>query len=558
MVSAVRDYIEIYDEFKSLYEEKSEILDPILDLNSEIRTLEESKEKSDYKDINVVTSCMEQYIQSETQRNEYEIAQSVAEEAEPYNNPSKQAVDGFNYACSIYGREKANDLIKNCKVNFNIPVNPQNAENTTWLKLLKNFDTFNFFVFRLGIWPNITPFIRIPIGVVIWTIILSIISEIVRNVSNHTHIFPSLIVGIILIAGNIAGAVVLKSVVHSYILKNLAVFKAITDFNSLKDEMYQNKLSEFQNNVVAKWNRELESIRNNGLPSDVRDPDSVYLIVKNNLENEYNNYCNLISDKKNQIKKLEKDGMAAGKKFEELKPQLEEKAKRIEVMPVSYENQGVITPYAAIGFSVYEDGGVKKLINIKHDCKPVVIEYEKPSIEAEDAFRSGVAWLIEKLMNGFLGENYFKNIKMTLVNYDALHFPESRTKGFMNVIHSRNEVTKLMEELNETRDIVNSSGDGRISSISIEKTGKGEEPIKYHIVFFVGYDFGSMEKENIHMFVGGENFGFVPIIFLDKNVIEDSFNESIEEKEFDKIIHRTYNSDNFYSFENIMSEVERG
>ena len=167
-----------------------------------------------------------------------------------------------------------------------------------------------------------------------------------------------------------------------------------------------------------------------------------------------------------------------------------------------------------------------------------------------------MARLIELLMRGFFQENYYEYINMWLVDYEGLYFPESRTKGLMKVIHTQQGVQQLFDELKATRDTVDSLSDGRIRNINPSRLANRENPIKYNIVYFVGHDFTAVEREITQLFIGGENFGFLPIVFMKKTLAQSILQDDGSSKVFARVVEKMRDNNQIYEFEGLVSEFE--
>ena len=555
MISAVKEYVDVYKEFLQLCNQEKNSSDLVNNLKQEIATLEGSKKSVDYNDVNVVTSYMEQYIQSETEKTEQGIVQQVNQEVQSYSHPNTIVMNNYNDVCSSLGFVKANGIVDNTSMNFAAPIDIKKAEDASGFKFAKTLDNIYYYVFRLGFLGNkLNRVLRIIIGIVLWLIIISVLGSVMQIGKNSlAGVVVYYIFILLLIASNIAIPIIHKSSAKGYLISNLGVCKAIRNPDLLREQMIEYRINEYRSTVVAGMNHELEFIRNNGLPSVSDDNQrTISSVIMADLEKQYNVYCEQIKENENKIKELQNGGEIASEKVDEFRPKVIEKEKKLIEIPAVDQNEGVITPYVPLGFESIEHLGTKNLLYIEHDCRPIVIRYNKPSLDEEDRFRKNIARIVEQFMMGFLHENYYENIKMTLIDFESLHFPESRTKGFMNVIRSREEVTKFFAELKDTRDKVNSIGNGRISSINSEKTKIGENTIEYNIAFFVGYDFDSLNKEDMQLFIGGENFGFVPIIFMETNEVDDYLNEEVASKEFDKVINKAFNGKNIGTYEVII------
>lgn len=186
----------------------------------------------------------------------------------------------------------------------------------------------------------------------------------------------------------------------------------------------------------------------------------------------------------------------------------------------------------------------------------MLICYDEESAQNSEKLRKNIAILVEKFMTGFFGESSMDIIDMYLVDFEGLHFPESRTRGMMKVIRTQRELQNLYTNLKNTRDLVNSLADGKIATINPDKLRKRENPIKYSIVFFTGADFASIDRETVQLFIEGENFGFIPILFMKQTIARDLLSEDNSTRAFSKVIKKIKESEQIYGYEGIINEFE--
>ena len=126
----------------------------------------------------------------------------------------------------------------------------------------------------------------------------------------------------------------------------------------------------------------------------------------------------------------------------------------------------------------------------------------------------------------------------------------------MQVLRTQQELQNLYSKLEGTRNTVDSLADGRIATINPDKLRKRENPIKYNIVFFVGVDFASMDRETVQLFISGENFGFLPILFMRQSTTQNLLAEDNNTRTFSKVIKKIKESKQIYEYESILSEFE--
>ena len=65
-----------------------------------------------------------------------------------------------------------------------------------------------------------------------------------------------------------------------------------------------------------------------------------------------------------------------------------------------------------------------------------------------------------------------------------------------------------------------------------------------------------MDREIVQLFIEGENFGFMPILFMKQNVARDLLSEDNSSRAFSKVIKKIKESDQIYGYESIVSELE--
>ena len=127
----------------------------------------------------------------------------------------------------------------------------------------------------------------------------------------------------------------------------------------------------------------------------------------------------------------------------------------------------------------------------------------------------------------------------------------------MNVLRDREAVSRLFDNVKATRRMVDSQADGKLSTINPMKLRKREDPIKYNIVFFAGYDLGSMDAETTQLFVGGENFGFIPVIFMEAESVKAIMDEKGGNRSFANVIRKIRDTHQLYSMEQMLAAIER-
>lgn len=320
--------------------------------------------------------------------------------------------------------------------------------------------------------------------------------------------------------------------------------------------MYDEKLTKYMNGTVEAWKKEIEMIKEKGVPESP-DENSLILRVKKELFDKYNSYNKNINDCDIKINKIRDSAKNGNAQLQYIIPRLKEKEKEVtEFVSDRNYNNSVLSPYVSAGYSQYTIRSVRKLIYFNHNYNPMLMYYDDNTVKDGERFRRNAAKLIEMLMKGFYQENYHANINMYLVDFEGLAFPKSRTQGMMEIINNQQDVKLLFENLKKTRDAVNSLGNGKISSINQDKLKNGDNPIKYNIVFFIGYDFTSIDKEISQLFIRGQDFGFLPIIFMRKSLAQSILNSNNALSAFTRVMEKINADNQTYAFESVVSEFE--
>lgn len=555
MESKIKDYLEVYGQFDALYSKAVDAEIPIRNIKHEIDVLEKNKESVDFNNPNVVVSYMDDYVEKTTEERLTSIKNGVEQEMARINNSSGLVQRNFDKVCKWLNRENAVSFVKNTPVDFTKPINVENAEKASEFNTSTLLNDIFGIIFRLNFLIMIPKFARIIAGVVLWMILIGSMLE-GQGVSKLGIYF----VQVLIIVANILAYTKSKSSAKKYLADNHAVCLALISPQSLKVQLEDYRVSEFNNNVLAVWKKEISDIKNNGLQAaNQSGPNSIFSIVKADLERQFNDFSNQIEGKNANLEELEESYNQALSRASEMVPSVNSKETEVDDFIVNSDhNNGVLSPYVSLGFSVNEKMGVKDLIYIKHDMKPVFICYSGQTHKDGERFRKNVARVIEQMMRGFYQENYYGFIDMCLVDYESLYFPESRTNGLMQVVRGKDDFNRVFANIKETRKTVDALADGKISTINPDKLKKKENPIKYNIVFFAGVDLTTVDNEISQLFIGGENFGFIPFVFMNQEDVSSLLSEKETTKSFARVVRKANDSGQIYSFENIVSEFNYG
>lgn len=588
MESRVKEYQELYSKFEDVLNKAEEYKEPIGKLEAEAEEMKRRQKQYDYTDVNIVITNMEKYIDGAINNKKAEIQKEVREQMEELGDINGKINKNFAKVTKWLTKKKVDKLLSHNEPDFGQGLNVYIAYNNTKFDLFSFINKFLGFVFRLDFLVFFPKVLRILASLIVWGIIL--VPKIVNSVYTKfelkykdylleledeeyeqaaeiikkellqaSFIRVLVAVGVIFFL-NLVIYYAAKYYAKNYILRNQLVYMAISDPKKLEQDIYDYKLSDFMNSTVSDWKKEIEHIRNNGLEVEKEKllwTEPVIPTVVNGLKKKYDELALEIDQKEEEIEQCIFRAENVMKDTENLVDELNSKEKGVLGMVADSEhNNGVLSPYVALGFSNDEARGAKELVSFKHNYKPMLICYDEDSAENGERFRKNSAILIEKFMNGFFGESSMDIIEMWLVDFEGLHFPESRTRGMMKVLRTQQELQNLYSELKNTRNTVYSLADGNIATINPDKLRKRENPIKYNIVFFVGVDFASMDRETVQLFIGGENFGFLPILFMRQNIAQNLLAEDNSTCAFSKVIKKIKESKQIYGYEGILSEFE--
>lgn len=580
MESKVQEYQALYSKFEEALDCAEESKEPVEQLKTEIEQLRQRQQQYDYTDANIVIQYMESHIDSAIKEKKQNLQTEVKKQMQEITNTSDKVKKNFEKVTKWLNPKEVDKIVSQNTVDYSQEIDMEKAKNNA------EFDTFSSankifgFIFRFNFLTCFPKVIRVIAAIIIWGIILipKIVNTIynkyslkesgfygVLTVEEYEDMLRMSIISVVLVVGaivilNLAFCYATKYAARNYILKNQLLYLAITDPQKLENSLYDYKLSVFINGTVSNWKNEIEYIRNNGLQIESQESEKTEHISPGIVEALKKNYDKLsteISKKESEIANCSSRADMAMKDTEDLIDELNSKEREvIGLISDCNHNNGVLSPYVALGFANDEKYGVKELVSFKHNYKPMLICYDEETAKNSEKLRKDIAILIEKFMTGFFGESSMDIIDMYLVDFEGLHFPESRTRGMMKVIRNQRELQNLYSDLKNTRNLVNSLADGKIATINPDKLRKRENPIKYNIVFFTGVDFASMDREIVQLFIEGENFGFIPILFMKQTIARDLLSEDNSTRAFSKVIKKIKESEQIYGYEGIISEFE--
>lgn len=588
MESRVKEYQELYSKFEDVLAQSEEYKKPIEQIEAEKEKLRECQSQFDYTDANVVIANMEKYIDSGVKNKKAELQKEVQEQMGELGDTNGKVNKNFAKVTKWLTKRKVDKLISNTEPDFSQGFNVNRAYSNTKFDIFSIINKILGFVFRFDFLVFFPKALRILASLIAWGIFL--IPKIVTSVYTKfelkykdyilglgdekyeqaveiikKELLQASVVRVLVIVGliilvNLVIYHVTKYFAKEYLLKNRLVYMAVSDPQKLQKALYDYKLSDFMDSTVSDWKKEIEHIKSNGLETE--PPKSAWTepirpAIVDELKKKYEELAAQISQKEEEIERCYAKAEAAFKNTKEMIAELNSKENGVLGMIADGEhNNGVLSPYVALGFSNEENHGAKELVSFKHNYKPMLICYDEDTADNGERFRKNSAILIEKFMKGFFGESSMDIIDMWLVDFEGLHFPESRTRGMMKVIRTQQELQNLYSELENTRNTVDSLADGKIATINPDKLRKRENPIKYNIVFFIGVDFASMERETVQLFIGGENFGFLPILFMRQSIAHNILAEDNSTRTFSKVLKKIKDSKQVYGYEGILNEFE--
>lgn len=580
MESKVQEYQTLYSKFEEALECVEESKEPVEQLKTEIEQLRQRQQQYDYADDNIVIQYMESHIDSAIKEKKHNLQAEVKKQMQEITNTSDKAKKNFEKVTKWLNPKEVDKIVSQNELDCSQGIDTEKVKNNSEFDIFYLANKVFGFIFRFDFLTFLPKVLRVIAAIIIWGIILvpKIVNGVYNKISLKNGFYTPLtveeyekmihmsITRVVLIVGiiiflNLVIYCATKYFAKNYMLKNKLIYMAVTDPQKFEKALYDYKLSEFINGTVNNWKNEIEYIKKNGLPLEQQEnSEKVEYISSGIVEALKKNYDKLSSDiakKEVEMENCISKADMAMKGTEDLIAELNSKEKEvIGLIGDSNHNHGVLSPYVALGFANDEKYGVKELVSFKHNYKPMLICYDEETAKNSEKLRKDIAILIEKFMTGFFGESSMDIIDMWLVDFEGLHFPESRTRGMMKVIRTQRELQNLYTDLKNTRDLVNSLADGKIATINPDKLRKRENPIKYNIVFFTGGDFASMDREIVQLFIEGENFGFIPILFMKQTIARDLLSEDNSARAFSKVIKKIKESEQIYGYEGIINEFE--
>lgn len=588
MESKVKEYQELYTGLEDILGQIDEYKKPIEQLEAEAEELKKKQQQYNYTDKDIVIWHMEKYIENAVENKNTELQNEIQEQLNTLRDVHEKSCKNIEKAMKWLSPKQIDRLMTQKIPNLEQEINVGQSGNDSEFIIASVFNKALAFIFRfdfLGFFPKV---LRILTALIFWGIVLvpKIIAhvyngfetkykdyllglddseyeqaaEIIRKELIHASMNRILLVASVIVLINIVAYFLVRYFAQKYLLKNQLLYMAMYDPEKYRKTVYDRKIADFMNSAVKHWKEEIEDIRNNGLYEEKQKKSDACLIkpvIIDGLKEKYDKLAIEISQRKEEIDKYTANINMASKDVERLVAELNSKENGVlGMISDGGYNNGVLSPYVAFGFANEENHGVKKLISIRHNYKPVLICFNENSANNGEKFRKDCAFLIEKLMTGFFAESSMDIINMWLVDFEGLHFPDSRTRGMMKVLRTQQELQNLLSELRDVRGMVDSQGDGEIATINPDKLRKRENPVRYNIVFWVGVDFSSWNKEIVQLFISGENFGFLPILFMQKNTAQDLANEDDSAQAFAKVIKKVKESRQVYGYEGILREFE--
>ena len=544
MKSKVREYMGLYNQFDLLYDKAIEAYNPIQDIKERIANLENEKEELDYNNTSIMISNMEQYHDDQIDVFDDQLVKDVNVLRGLISNPSSKTQTNYEITCKCIGRSKVYDFLTNTPIDFSQEINSNKSEESS-LNLLSTVNSILSFIFRFNFISSIPKFARVVAGMVVWLILFEL-----ANV-------PFWLIMLALVS-NITIYIIMRNSAKEYLKTNHAICLGMISQQKVIEQYNDYRNNQFRINFLDPWKSEINNLRNNGLEGiDKNNPNSLYAIVKNELMRKYNDIENQIAKEKTSYDNLQ---MASNKIIEDIKefaPSINSKETIVDDLVVDKEyNNGVLSPYVPLGFASRETFGIKELVYIEHDIKPVIITYSTQTYKNGDYFRKIVARIIEQLMKGFYEENYYDFINMVLVDFESLHFPHSRTNGLMKVVRGKDGFNELISTVNQNRNEIDHLEDGKISTINPIRLKNKENIFKYNVSYFVGVDFSTIDREVLQLFIGGQHFGFVPFVFLQEETVNSLLDEKNATKLFSNVIKDANDNNRIYSLENLSMKFE--
>ncbi len=589
MISKVKEYREMYEGFEQLLDETEGLRRPIQSLEKEIDEITLKRNRCDYNNKDIVVNKMEQFVEEETEKKKSEIAKSVDDDLNEITDTNGKLKKTFDKAINYIGRKKVSAILAENKEDFD-EFSLNAAYKNQSFNIASICNRVLAFVFRFDFLAFFPKVLRIVSALIVWGIVF--VPKVVKHVYNafdvkyHDYIYSLqgseyeeaieivkkelvqtcirdvAIIAVVIILLNIVIYIWAKYQAKNYFSANKMIYVAMNDPQRFKNEVYSIRLNAFTEHTVKGWQQEISNIRDNGLPERENfsnNTDSICELVRGILKNEYDNWNSQLETKQKELASVRESSAESLNKVDKMASMLQAKETEVGALITDAKhNDGVLTSYVSLGFSINDIHGARELVSFKHSLKPMLICYGDDSASDGERLRKNIADIIERFMTGFYQENSHTIINMWLVDFEGLHFPESRTKGLMTVVRSQHELQELINELQNTRKTVDSELDGRIYTINPKHLLDRENPIHYNIVFFVGADIRNIDKETVQLFISGENFGFLPIVFLKQNVAQEILNETNGTHAFSKVLQKSKDNEQVYGYEGIIREFEYG
>lgn len=553
MESRVGEYREVYAQYYQKEQQIDQGEKNIRQLESEIGELGARQNAVDYNNVQIIVAAMEKYAATETEKRKKEIAQNVDKDisniiyANGRFNPKLEK--NVKNVMEWIGKNNVETLLKKLFAKSD-DYELDSIKSTKILEVLNVINIVLDNVFRLKFTEKKFPKVaRLFLSVLVMMGVSGFLSLQWLTFMKWFLIILVLNIGVV-----IAGRTLSKN----YVKKHKATTYAFFFLNDFRSRLYDTRYRCFEEDEMACWKEEIENVKKGRTTVAINKP--IYPIVKQNLQEKYEALGSQIKEKQNNISQLSSTIEGVNAQSLKLAEDLKARESGINALISDREhNNGVLTPYVSICFSGEDRNGVKKLNSFKHGYSPMLFVYNNELRRDGDRFRKNVSRLVELMMNGFLKENSFGIIKMYLVDFETggALFPANRTKGILNIIRNQEELKKLYDDLKTVSDKVRNTGEGRIENINPENLRKRENIIEYHIVFFFGVDFTSLDRETAQLFLANDNFGFLPIIFMRKTEA-DVLSDIDCDKAFANVIGKIKSNEQVYSFERTLNCYEHG
>lgn len=586
MRSKVEEYQELYQKFRKYYKKKIWNQSERVDVEREIEEISLEEQKIDFNNIDIVKGYANTYINNLVRTKEKNIEQEVMEEIQAVQKKRTVIKDNLDNINKKLRQEKVEKILSEKEITSKKTFDIEGAERNKEFYVASFMNKVFGKIFRFDFLNLLPRTLQRILGVLVWSIL--IVKKVLLNVRAtfdikygkydwysfnltytdegqrvykefvYTCIGHIFICGGIIIAMNILCYLAVGYFGKKYLEKNQLVCMAMINPNFIKKKVIDVRVAEYKDQLIKQLETEVGYVRKSGFDNVEKTvKKGIYGIIVNELESKQMYLNKQRHLKEMQLKELKTRLIIIENKLSELISKLFSEEKEVKSLIINeHYNEGIISESVAAGFTLEEIEGIKELISFKHKMKPISICYLDESADKGEEFRKNVAGIIERLMEGFYQENYHDYIDMYLVDFEGLYFPENRTKGLMKVIHTQKELENLYTKIGETKKSVDSSGDGKIKSINPKRLERMEKPVKYSIVFFVGVDLSTIGKENTQLFISGENFGFLPIIFMSESCIRKELDTNKEQKAFTRVLKKIKDNEQVYNYEKIVEALE--